>query len=114
MISPGLVVGTASAGQPPESVLAAHPETICTPDLVRALAEGLGVRAKLLVLAAGVAGRGGAVLLGRQAMWQSLAGDFVPQPGGSAGAGLDGRAETLGGIAARRRARYYNTTDANP
>ena len=61
--------------------------------LVRALAEGLGVRAKIWswppeLLAAG------AMLLGRQAMWQSLSGDFVPNPVAALGLGWR-PAETL-------------------
>ncbi len=64
---------------PPAVVLAASPQAIATPDLIRALAEGMGVAARLprippsLLAAAARA-------LGRSAMWQSLAGNFVANP----------------------------------
>jgi nucleoside-diphosphate-sugar epimerase len=104
-----IVLAVLRSEKPPESVLAAHPETISTPDLVRALAEGLGVRAKIWtwpteVLAAG------AMLLGRQAMWQSLAGDFVPNPVAALGLGWR-PAETLAESVVHT-ARYYDTTGA--
>jgi hypothetical protein len=50
------------------------------------------------------------MLLGRQAMWQSLAGDFVPNPVAALGLGWRPR-ETLAESLAHT-ARYYNTTDA--
>jgi UDP-glucose 4-epimerase len=64
---------------PPRLILAAHPEQIATPALIRALATGMGITPRLLpgppaLLAAGAA------LLGRAAMWQSLAGNFVANP----------------------------------
>jgi UDP-glucose 4-epimerase len=67
------------SAEPPPVVLAAHPDSIATPDLIRALATGMGMRPRLLpcppaLLAAG------AGLLGRAAMWQSLAGNFIASP----------------------------------
>jgi len=64
---------------PPLVILAAHPESIATPALIRALATGMSVYARLLpcppaLLAAG------AGLLGSTPMWQSLAGNFVANP----------------------------------
>jgi nucleoside-diphosphate-sugar epimerase len=105
----GIVLAVLRSEKPPQSVLAAHPETISTPDLVRALAEGLGVRAKIWswppeLLAAG------AMLLGRQAMWQSLSGDFVPNPVAALGLGWR-PAETLAESFVHL-ARYYHTTGA--
>jgi UDP-glucose 4-epimerase len=74
-----LVLAALRAETPPSVLLAAHPEAISTPDLVRALARGMAVKPNLLAfppgflrLAAGAAGRG--------AMWQSLAGSFVADP----------------------------------
>jgi UDP-glucose 4-epimerase len=68
-----------NATEPPATLLAASPEAIATPALVRALAEGMGVRAKLpdfppplLAVAA--------KMLGRAVMWQSLAGSFAASP----------------------------------
>jgi UDP-glucose 4-epimerase len=64
---------------PPPIVLAASPEAIATPDLIRALAHGMGVPVRLpkmppALLAAAAAS------LGRAAMWQSLAGSFAADP----------------------------------
>jgi UDP-glucose 4-epimerase len=101
-----LVVLAAGAAAPP-LILAAHPEPISTPDLVRALAEGMGVRAKLfgvpgdiLALAAALGGRG--------AMWQSLAGSFVARPEAALDLGWK-PAQTLT-ESLRETGRYYNTT----
>jgi len=69
----------ALATYPPESLLAAHPEAISTPALIRALADGLGTRAKLFACPPEVLATG-ATLLGRAAMWQSLNGDFAANP----------------------------------
>ncbi len=102
-----LVLAVLSAKRPPESVLAAPPETISTPDLVRALAQGLGVRAKIWSWPTELLSVG-AALLGRKAMWQSLAGDFVPNPVAALGLGwrpAESLAESLA-----QTARYYNTT----
>jgi len=64
---------------PPPILLAASPEAIATPDLIRALAQGMGVAARLpklppVLLAAA------ATSIGRAAMWQSLAGSFTADP----------------------------------
>ncbi len=74
-----LVLAVLRAEAAPGVVLAAHPESIGTPALIRALASGMGLRPRLLpcppaALAAG------ARLLGREAMWQSLGGSFVADP----------------------------------
>jgi UDP-glucose 4-epimerase len=89
----------------PESVLAAHWESISTPGLVQALAEGLGTTARLPscpphVLAAT------ATLLGRSAMWQSLSGDFIANPAAARALGWEPAvplAETF-----RETARFYH------
>ncbi len=102
-----IVLAAVRSKNPPESILAAHPETISTPDLVRALAEGLGVRSKIpawppeiLAIAA--------KLLGRSAMWQSLAGNFKANPAAARAMGWE-PAQTLA-ESFRITARYYNTT----
>jgi UDP-glucose 4-epimerase len=96
-----------AAETPPAVVLAAHPGSIATPALIRALSTGMGVQPRLLPCPPGLLAAG-AGLLGRAAMWQSLAGSFVADPqaalalGWAPSAGLErGLAET---------ARYYNTT----
>jgi nucleoside-diphosphate-sugar epimerase len=63
----------------PPHVLAAHPDSISTPDLIRTLAAGLDVTprlwpAPLRLLAAA------ARLSGRSALWQSVAGSFKAEP----------------------------------
>ena len=68
-----------NAPAPPLILLAASPDAIATPALVRALAEGMGVRAKLLNFPAPVL-EAAAKMLGRAAMWQSLAGSFIANP----------------------------------
>ncbi|MGE4522361.1 MAG: NAD-dependent epimerase/dehydratase family protein [Acetobacter sp.] len=63
----------------PSLVLAAHPEPISTPDLIRALARGLSRPARLLPVPTaclGVVAR----VLGREAMFQSLSGSFIARP----------------------------------
>jgi UDP-glucose 4-epimerase len=67
------------AQKPPPLVLAAHPEPIGTAELVRALARGMGVSARMLPCPAGILAAG-ARLAGRAAMVESLAGDFVVDP----------------------------------
>jgi nucleoside-diphosphate-sugar epimerase len=102
-----IVLAVLRSEKPPESVLAAHPETISTPDLVRALAEGLQTRAKLIACPLDLLSAG-ATLLGRAGMWQSLAGDFVANPAAALGLGwrpAESLAESL-----RRTARYHHTT----
>ncbi len=63
----------------PPVILAAHPDAISTPELIRALTRGMAVKPNLLAfppLALGLA----ASAAGRGAMWQSLAGSFVADP----------------------------------
>jgi UDP-glucose 4-epimerase len=95
------------AENPPESILAAHPETIGTPDLVRALAEGLDVKPKLLNWPPRLLGLGSA-MLGRAAKWQSISGNFVANPAAARALGWQ-PAETLAETL-RRTARYHVTT----
>jgi UDP-glucose 4-epimerase len=64
---------------PPAVILAAHPESIATPALIRALAAGMGANARLLPCPPGLLAAP-AALLGRTAMWQSLAGNFIANP----------------------------------
>ncbi|MHB1303252.1 MAG: NAD-dependent epimerase/dehydratase family protein [Acidiphilium sp.] len=71
-----LIAMTVDAAAPPDCVIAAHPRPISTPDLIRALARGLGRRLRLrpappplLAAAARAAGRG--------ELWHSFAGSFV-------------------------------------
>ncbi len=91
----------------PESVLAAHWESISTPGLVQALAQGLGVTAKLPSWPThGLAAA--AMLLGRSAMWQSLSGDFVANPAAARALGWEPAASLAETFHAT--ARYYNTT----
>jgi nucleoside-diphosphate-sugar epimerase len=95
------------AERPPESLLAAHPETVSTPEMIRALAEGLGVRAKLFNCPSELLATG-AAMLRRGAMWQSLAGDFCANPAAARALGwkpAQTLVESLVGIS-----RYYNTT----
>jgi UDP-glucose 4-epimerase len=68
-----------NAAAPPAILLAASPDAIATPELVRALAEGLGVRAKLPAFPTPILAAF-ASMLGRAAMWQSLAGSFIANP----------------------------------
>jgi UDP-glucose 4-epimerase len=95
----------------PALILAAHPEPVSTPDLVRALAEGMGVRAKLFSVPGGILGLV-ASLAGRAAMWQSLAGSFVAKPEAALALGwrpAQNLTESL-----RETGRYYNTTNPPP
>jgi UDP-glucose 4-epimerase len=74
-----LVERVITAPAPPRHLLAAHDESIGTPELIRALAAGLGVRPRLIpaplpLLAAA------ARLTGRAALWQSVAGSFQAAP----------------------------------
>jgi len=101
-----LVLLAAGAEAPP-LILAAHPEPISTPDLVRALAEGMGVRPRLFGVPGDILALA-AALGGRAAMWQSLAGNFVARP--AAALALSWRpAENLTATL-RETGRYYNTT----
>jgi UDP-glucose 4-epimerase len=99
-----LVAAALMAAAPPGVMLAAHPDTISTPDLIRALARGMGLRPNLfpvppglLGLAAGAARRG--------AMWQSLAGNFAADPQNARALGW-APLETLAESLARTGAAY--------
>jgi len=101
----------AASGETPGLILAAHPEPVSTPALVRALAEGMGVRAKLFSVPGSILGLG-ASLAGRSAMWQSLAGSFVARPEAALALGwrpAQNLTESL-----RETGRYYNTTNPPP
>jgi UDP-glucose 4-epimerase len=74
-----LILAVLQADAPPGLVLAAHPEPIATPDLVRALARGMGVTARLVPCPPGILALG-AKLAGRAQMFESLGGDFVMDP----------------------------------
>lgn len=70
-----LIAATVATDDPPECVIAAHPEPVSTPALIRALGRGLGRRVVLLPappswleVAAHMAGKGG--------LWSSFAGSF--------------------------------------
>jgi UDP-glucose 4-epimerase len=91
----------------PESVLAAHWETISTPGLVQALAQGLGTKAKLPACPTHVLATV-ATVLGRSAMWQSLSGDFAANPAVARALGWEPAARLAETFEAT--ARYYNTT----
>ncbi len=105
-----IVLGVVRAEHPPGAVLAAHPEAISTPGLIGALADGLGVAPKLFACPPELLATG-AGMLGRSAMWQSLAGNFIANPGQARALGwrpAQTLAESFASIA-----RYYNTTDTN-
>lgn len=67
------------APAPPIILLAASPEAIATPALIQALAEGMRVRPNLLPFPPAILAAA-AKMLGRAAMWQSLAGSFAANP----------------------------------
>jgi UDP-glucose 4-epimerase len=74
-----LVLAILLAKAPPPLVLAAHPESISTPALIRALASGMGVKPRLLPCPPKLLGFAAGVL-GRTAMWQGLAGNYIANP----------------------------------
>jgi UDP-glucose 4-epimerase len=74
-----LVVAAIMAETAPPVLLAAHKETISTPDLIRALARGMAVRPNLFACPPGLLSLA-ATAAGRAAMWQSLAGSFAAAP----------------------------------
>jgi len=74
-----LVVAATMAETAPPVLLAAHKETISTPDLIRALARGMAVRPNLFAFPSGLLSLA-ATAAGRAAMWQSLAGSFAAAP----------------------------------
>jgi UDP-glucose 4-epimerase len=96
--------------QAPESILAAHPEAISTPELIRALAEGLDVRPRIPNWPPQILGLS-ANLLGRAAMWQSLSGNFTANPAAARALGWN-PAQTLA-ESFRHTSRYYDTTHQN-
>jgi nucleoside-diphosphate-sugar epimerase len=106
-----LALMLAQAETPPPLVLAAHPETISTPALIRALAEGLGVPARLFPCPAALLGLGSG-LLGRGAMWQSLSGNFQTAPRAALSLGWKPAETLVESLAAT--ARYNNTTHKTP
>lgn len=63
----------------PRLVLAANPTPISTPDLIRALAQGLNRPARLWPFPPALLGLA-ARLLGKELMWQSLSGSLVVTP----------------------------------
>jgi UDP-glucose 4-epimerase len=106
-----IVLAVLRSPAPPESVLAAHPDTISTPALIRALAAGLGVADKSFTCPPRLLGLG-ATLLGRSATWQSLAGNFIANPAAARQLGWkpqESLAESF-----HQSARYYNTTHRTP
>jgi UDP-glucose 4-epimerase len=74
-----LVLAVLRTETPPPVVLAAHPESISSPALIRALASGMGIKPILLPFPPALLAAAASVL-GRAAMWQSLAGSFVANP----------------------------------
>ncbi len=82
-----IVLAALQSEKPPGSVLAAHPESIATPDVIRALAQGMGKPARLFGCPPNLLATG-ACLLGRSEMWQSSGRRFCGQPGGGPQPGL--------------------------
>ena len=106
-----IVLAVLRAEQPPESLLAAHPEQVSTPELIIELAAGLGLQPRLFACPAGVLAAAAAAL-GRAAMWQSLAGDFVANPLAAQALGWQPARTLVESL--RLTARYYNTTGSTP
>jgi nucleoside-diphosphate-sugar epimerase len=67
------------APAPPGILLAASPDAIATPALIQALTLGMDVQPKLLPFPPSILAAT-AKMLGRAAMWQSLAGSFSANP----------------------------------
>ncbi len=106
-----LALTLAHAPNVPPTVLAAHPEAISTPNLIRALAAGLGVQPRLFAVPSALLGFG-AKLLGHEGTWQSVYGDFRAQPKAALALGwkpAQSLAESL-----RDTSRYYFTTNKTP
>ncbi len=74
-----LVALVLASTAPPPMALAASPQAIATPALIRALARGMDVPARLLPAPPALLGAV-ARLLGRGSLWQSLSGDFLAEP----------------------------------
>lgn len=106
-----LTLAVANAEAPPKALLAAHPETISTPDLIRALATGLNLPARLAPCLPALLGIA-ATLLGRRAMWQSLSGNFATHPRAALELGWKPAESLAESLAAT--ARYSNTTHKTP
>jgi len=106
-----LALAVINAEAPPDKILAAHPEAISTPDLIRALALGMGVRASLIPMPPVLLGLA-ARAVGRGAMWQSLAGSFVADPQAATGLGWAPRQSLAASLV--QTARYNNTTRLRP
>ncbi|MDD2877238.1 MAG: NAD-dependent epimerase/dehydratase family protein [Acidiphilium sp.] len=71
----GLIVAAIDIASPPEMVIAAHARPISTPDLVQALARGLGER-RLLIPVPPIMLVGVARVAGKAELWRSFAGSF--------------------------------------
>jgi len=102
-----LVLALATADSAPATVLAAHPQTISTPDLIRALATGLDVNPRLFAFPTPLLALG-ARLLRRAEMFQSLTGNFVATPANALALGWQPGQSLAESFA--DTARYYNTT----
>jgi nucleoside-diphosphate-sugar epimerase len=74
-----LVAATLTAAAPPDLLLAAHPQPISTPGLIRALAQGLNRRVLLLPVP-GPLLKFAASAAGKSPLWQSFAGSFHADP----------------------------------
>ncbi len=74
-----LVLAALTVEAPPPVILAAHPDSIATPDLIRALARGMALKPMLIPVPPAIIGLA-AHAAGRGAMWQSLAGSFAADP----------------------------------
>jgi UDP-glucose 4-epimerase len=99
-----------SAVSPPV-LLAAHPENISTPNLIRALAAGLGIAPRLFPFPSTLLDLG-SQLLGRGAMWQSLSGSFEVAPRTAFALGWKPRQTLVESL--MDTARYYATTTKAP
>ncbi|MDE8346353.1 MAG: NAD-dependent epimerase/dehydratase family protein, partial [Acidocella sp.] len=106
-----LVVALLRAPDVSGPVLAAHPEAVSTPELIRALAAGIGVRSLLWPCPSPLLAMA-AKLLRREALWQSVSGSFVAAPMIAQGLGWRPQAglyESLRATARYYDPRYYNT-----
>jgi UDP-glucose 4-epimerase len=74
-----LIEAVVLAETPPGCVIAAHPEPVSTPELIRALARGLGRRPVLLPVPAAVLAAASR-WSGRGALWDSFAGSLQADP----------------------------------
>jgi nucleoside-diphosphate-sugar epimerase len=99
-----LVLAILRAQTPPPVILAASPDSISTPELISALARGMGRRPVLLPFPPVLLGWAAAAT-SRSAMWQSLAGSFVADPAAAGSLGWN-PAETLETSLVRTGAAY--------